>query len=130
MNGMQIKANPSFGIGPQYHTEMSDIDLANALLNKNPRFKLDENIRQRMVDKTVGLLERAYSPRVIEKTVSLLLKLEQHNLEVLKVMKPRKIEQTITVNKLSDKELLETIKEVNKVLPRNISYESDRDTTK
>lgn len=102
---------------PDTFESSNDIKLLDKCLNHSPRYRIPDHLRQKMVDKLEKLTDSQFEKHQI-KAIQTLIKLDEVNVEIYKALKPKRVEQTITnVTKLSDQELMEALKNVQKLLP-------------
>ena len=99
-----------------------DYSLINKLL-AHPRYKIPEHLR----DKAIASIEATFDDPDAEsalklKAVQCLATLDKHNIDIVKMAIPKKIEH-ITPSKMSDEELHEQIREIAKCLPKPIDAE-------
>lgn len=104
----------SYG-GTDFRTE-GDFALINQLL-KNPRYVIPEHLRHKVVkciEQTIDSSET--KPEIKLKAVQTLAILDKHNIDLVKVAMPKRVEQT-TVRQMTDEKILEMVKEITKKLP-------------
>ena len=99
---------------------MGDFALVNRLL-ANPRYKIPEHLRDKVVNQIENVLDDPESKNVLKlRAIDTLTKLDKQNLELIKLSMPKKVEH-FDPKKMNDEKLLETVQEVLKLLPRTLN---------
>jgi len=103
-------------ISSEFRTE-GDYAIVRKLL-QNPRYEIPERLRR----KVVGEIERTVDdeeadPNLKMRAISVLAQLDKHNIELVKLSMPKRIER-VDPKKMDDEKLLEAVQEVLKLAPR------------
>jgi len=105
-------------MSPDTFEQSNDIRLVDRCLNTHARYKIPDHIRQRMVDKLVVVMDKSEEVKHQLKAIQTLQKLDEANIKILNILKPKRSEQVrINVTKLTDEELRMAIRNAQDLLP-------------
>ena len=105
-----------------------DFGIINRLL-KNPRYNIPEHLRSKAVASIEATFDDPENNTAIKlKAVQCLAMLDKHNIDLVKMAIPKKIEY-ITPSKMSDEELHEEIRNIAQCLPKPIDAKFTLKTT-
>ena len=108
-------------VSPDTFENSNDIRLLDKCLNSSPRYRIPDHIRQGMVNKLVKIMDTSEYQKHQLKAIQTLVKLDEVNLKILAIMKPKRSESVnVNITKLTDAELTEALKAVHKLLPPNM----------
>lgn len=102
-------------ISNDFHTE-GDFNLVHRLL-KHPRYEIPERLRSKVVKCIEDVVdEYGIDLDVKLRAIKVLSELDKHNIDLVKIAMPKKIEHTNASN-LNDEELLAKVQDIVKRLP-------------
>lgn len=93
-----------------------DFQLINRLL-QNPRYEIPERLRQKVIGCIDKVISDEDNPQVKLQAIRVLAQLDKHNLDVIKLAMPHKVETT-NITKLDDSDLQNLVVEIiNQIKP-------------
>ena len=93
-------------------------------LHNNARYSIPERFREKIISKMETVLDNDPNSRTVIQIAETLLALDEHNLKMVSMAIPKKVTTTTThvgVRKMSDEDLIATLQEVQKLLPRTLT---------
>lgn len=107
-------------VSPYDYSTEADFNMIIHLL-KNPRYNIPAQLRDKVINCINNIVTCIDDPKTQLAAVNTLVALDRCNIELIKIAMPKKVEHK-QINKLSDEELLDALKEVQKKLPEVISH--------
>ena len=106
-------------VSPHDYRTSADFGMVNKLL-KNPRYEIPERLRHKVITSIERIVD---SPETDSKmtldAIKTLSMLDKINVELVKSVLPKRVEQT-PVRQLTDEMLLEEVKKIMKALPLDL----------
>lgn len=114
-----LSVNPTI-VSPHDYRTSADFRMVNQLL-KNPRYEIPERLRNKIIGSVETLID---SPQTEDRTkldaIKTIIALDKINVDIVKAVLPKRMEQT-PVRALSDEALLEEVEKIMHSLPKRIT---------
>lgn len=121
-NNLETKKIEYISNVPEQET-LRDFQLIKDLM-RHGGYEIPEHLRHKIINKISQTLDQELKPEEFVSTVSLILRMDEHNLKMVSMAIPKKVMTHNThtnARSLSDEALLEAIQEVVKKLPPTIN---------
>jgi hypothetical protein len=102
-------------VSSDFQTE-GDFNLVHRLL-RHPRYEIPERLRKKVIDCVESVVDKETADDDVKlRAIKVLSELDKHNIELVKIAMPKKVEHT-DVSRLNDEELLARVQDIVKRLP-------------